>query len=305
MKHKDHVAMIKASAASYVTTALSIRASRSANTLNEIVTKEVLEIKELGYNRRPRSGDELISENKLWRFIETHRKDRSAPPMSELRGVRRKDVFFRLRKVVDDWYAERAAREKAYQEWLAEKGGEDQSHLLKNGWIAFLEGLPGPDIHLWHGVATDFHDLFGDRMDAAFWIVEQEECDRATVSDFIMGFLVYRLGEPYADITKREKRLDRFLQIIEAYNAGFYRWHSIAAGLNNHEIEPNDTAAAEILDKYETAQGLANLPRPTNLLDSAKRPVDSPSRGYTSPYAFWDDAGLHLEYPGPDWRNSA
>jgi len=115
----------------------------------------------LGHNSLPRSDDEFESERLLTQFMEEHKEDRCRPPVAILRNVRCKDVFLRMRKLVDDWYAEHRALSADYRAWLAEVGNLDQSHLLKDGWIPFLEGLPGSDIHLWHAVATDLD--FGAR----------------------------------------------------------------------------------------------------------------------------------------------
>lgn len=260
-------------------------------------------IKALGYDRKMRSDEELTSESKLIRFVECSRKDRSKPPMEELRGVRDTAVFFALRQKIDDWYARREADKDTYQEWLAEVGTVDQSHLLKDGWIPFLQSLRGPDIHLWHGVATDFHEMFGDRLEAAFWIVEQEACDKATVSDFIQGYILHELSAEYADISRLDRRLERFAAVIEAYNSGAFAAHSITAG--THLMEPlGEAEAARLLSIYEEKHGLPALPRPRGLIDQTVVPTSPPDRGYKSPYAFWDDAGLHLEYPGANWRKA-
>lgn len=284
--------------------AIEKRANQNvANEVNALVLEEMQKIKELGLDRVDRSDDELRSEKKLLRFVELGNKDRSAPPMSELRDVRRKDVFLDLRKKVDDRYAEARRREEAYRAWLAEVGSTDQGHLLKDGWIAFLENQPGPDIHLWHGIATDFHELYGDRLDAAFWIVEQEACDRATASDFIVGYIRYHLGEDDADLSRRKERLERFASIVEMYNAGFYTAHSIRAG-RHLETGMSDSEADAILSRHEAVRGITGLPRPKGLLDNKIAPTDPEDRGYKSPYAFSDDAGLHLEYPGPNWRDA-
>lgn len=295
---------VGASAAGLAMTAISHRSNLWSDGVDAITTKEMIKIKELGFGRKSRSDDELRSENQLRRFMDIGKQDRHSPPNQELKNVRRKDVFLRMRKIVDDWYAERADRNQAYQDWLAEVGETDQTHMLNDGWIPFLESLPGPDINLWHGVATDFHDLYGDRLDAAFWIVQQDVCDKATVSDFISGYLYFHLSADYSDITVRDERLELFLSVIDAYNAGMYKAHSITAG-TFVGVDLDDIAAAEILTKYEGAQGLTNLPRPKGLMNGTIPPRDSNARSYASPYAFWDDAGLHLRYPGPDWRNFA
>ncbi|MEP2766581.1 MAG: hypothetical protein ABJU46_06905 [Paracoccaceae bacterium] len=297
---------LQISSAWHISAALAQKGHSKENDINVIVYNELQKIKPLGYSRKVRSNDELLSENKLLRFIEMDKPDRNAPPTHELRGVRRKDVCLRLRKLVDDWHAEHTAATKAYQDWLAEVGDVDQSHLLKDGWIAFLESLPSPDINLWHGIATDFHDMFGDRLDAAFWIVEQEECDRATASDFIAGYLRFNLSAEYADITKPDEGLDRFVSIIKAYNSGRYKSHALAAGTHiGHEFALDDVAASEILSEYQTAHGLTDLPRPMNLIKSTTPAPDPNPSLFASPYAFSDDVGLHLKYPGPNWRSAA
>lgn len=51
-----------------------------------------------------------------------------------------------------------------------------------------------PDPWLWHVVATDQHELNADRAACIFWILDQPECDRATVAEFIAGYLE---GENY------------------------------------------------------------------------------------------------------------
>ncbi|MDX8348277.1 hypothetical protein SLH49_09780 [Cognatiyoonia sp. IB215446] len=280
------------------------RSNKSAtNDVYALVDKEMRALNELGLMRPDRSDDELRSEKKLVRFLELGQDDRSSPPTSELRDVRRKDVFLNLRERVDVWYAERASRAEAYEAWLAEVGDPDQSHLLKDGWIAFLKSLPGPDIRLWHGVATDFHELAGDRLDAAFWILQQDACDRATASDFIVGFLRFRLSEAYADYSRPDERLESFASVIEAFNSGRFVALSLQAG-EHVGGGMSDDEAADILTKYEAALKLSGLPRPNGLLDSSVPPTHPANRGYNSPYAFSDDAGLHLAYPGPSWREA-
>ncbi|WP_295511072.1 hypothetical protein [uncultured Sulfitobacter sp.] len=47
-----------------------------------------------------------------------------------------------------------------------------------------------PDPWLWHTIATDQHELTADRAAAIFWLLDRPECDRATVAEFIAGFLM-------------------------------------------------------------------------------------------------------------------
>jgi hypothetical protein len=287
------------SSAFFVSTSMRNRSAAATNDIDGLVLDQMRRVKALGYDQTSRSDDELRSENKLLRFIDSGNEDRSVRPMAELRGVRRKDVFFDLRKKVDDWYAERAASNDAYHAWLAEVGNKGQSHLLKDGWISFLEHLPGPDIHLWHGVATDFNEMSRDRLAAAFWILDQEACDRATASDFIKMYIAYELEGALK--TGRADEVRRFTEIVEAYNNGRYRTHSITAGAHA-DAQLDDQGAATALEELELRFGIPFPSRPRGLVDS-ETPTSHPAdRGYRSPYDFWYDEGLHLRYPGPDWR---
>lgn len=280
------------------------------------VFDEMRKIAALGYDRKTRSDDELRSERQLLRFVETFKADRSAPPLKELRGVRDKAVFLDLRKKVDDWYARRAASAEAYTAWKQHVGDVNRGYLLEDGWVRFLESLDGPDIHLWHGVATDFHDIEGDRLSGAFWILEQPECDKATASDFILLFVAYMLERP--DVVG--DTLARFADVVLRYNTGFYKFHSIRAGETRQATFAEGSVDAEMKRMAERAVGWAEkrsqdtkalvaqhagLPRPVGLLDPSIDPIDGDERNVSSGYAFWDDAGLHLSYPGMNWRQSA
>lgn len=307
--YKDHVAL---NAASQITSAMGgIMNKRNTGDigLDMRIRLEMQNIKALGFDRKLRTFEELQSESTILAFVEMHKADRSTPPLDLLRDIRDTAPLFRLRNMVDDWYAERAAQKTDYQGWQAEVGDVDQSHLLEDGWIAFLENLPGPDIHLWHGVATDFHEMSEDRLDAAFWIVEQDICDRTTASEFIMGFLQARLDIGRYD-TQGGKRmlqpdpfLDRFASIVALYNRGFYRFQSIPAGIHSAAIL-EDGIADDLLTNYERATGLTGLPRPKGIIAAGTQPTDPAGRGFNSPYAFWDEAGLHLAYPGDNWREA-
>lgn len=294
------------------------RASGTApDSVSMLVYTEMRKIAALGYGRETPSQDELISQGKLLRFVQPHRSDRSAPPMEELRGVRDTEVFFELRRKVDDWYARRDARNAAYADWKDAVGGESRDHLLDGGWIPFLTGLDGPDIYLWHGVATDFHEIdVRDRLDAAFWILEQPECDKATASDFILNYVEYRLEDRRIELGE----LARFAEVVKRYNGGFYRFQSIRpdtgprAMFGDRPIEEvmagkRDRALGGLPEGSEARRQLeaahAGLPPPSRLLEAGAEPKDDRARHVDSGFSFWDDAGLHLTYPGDDWRKSA
>ncbi|MEM8979004.1 MAG: hypothetical protein AAGD04_05935 [Pseudomonadota bacterium] len=309
---QQHKALLAQSAAALASEALSAKMQAQNNQTPRLgfdLRLEMSKLKELGINRPDRSSDELLSEKLLIRFIDQKNADRSAPPKKLLRDVRDKREFLRLRAKVDDWYVARSHRAEAFEAWEAEIGHQDQSHLLKEGWIAFLKTLPGPDIHLWHGIATDFHNMSDDRLDAAFWIVEQQACDRTTASEFIMGFLQAYLdlgaSDPKGENRTRapDPQLRRFLPVVRRYNDGFYKAQSLPANLHA-VVLLTDAEADRILTKYEHATGLRQLERPRGIVKVGDQPTHASDRGYKSPYDFYDEAGLHLKYPGPDWRQA-
>lgn len=233
-----------------------------------------------------------------------------APVSEDERQVFLKDVvdptlFVALRqKVVQIQTGKQVAR-RDFEAWKAAVGNTDMTHLLKDGWIAFLRSLDAPDPVLWHGVATDFHGIEArGRLEAAFWILQQPECDRATASDFIRGFVANELLETAAR-TADTHRLAEFQDVIDRYNAGFYAWFGIKPDVGG--IEPiaetisgpfDDGAVATMMDRIVRMTGIPPLRKPVGLLGHDAKP-DTPMPGtIRSPYDFWDDAGLHLRYPG-------
>jgi hypothetical protein len=202
--------------------------------------------------------------------------------------------FRALRCRVEEATAARAARAVPTEKVT------DMSHLLKDGWTAFLQGMPHPDPVLWHGVATDFHGIEKNgRLDAAFWLLGQPECDRATASDFIRGFVAYELFETAAR-SGDTARLNAFQTVVQRYNAGFYEWFGIVPDAGG--IEPiaetvegdfDDTAVAAMMRRIAAARGMNPVTVPVGLLSFKTRPTNPMPGLVRSPYEFWEDAGLH------------
>jgi hypothetical protein len=208
-----------------------------------------------------------------------------------------------LRQKISELLNSQAQCQSEYKLWLEQIGDPDASHLIKDGWIPFLESFEKPDIHLWNNIATDFHELYGDRLDASFWIAAQPECDRATVWSFISGIIGYgdlklklRRAEQAGQSTS--KVAEEFALIINRWNTGFHKWHSISY---NPEFLPNE----HISDGQSLNEKLAQLevafkvvfPRILDFDFDPSDPVDSLSRSVSSPFDFWDGTGLHLRYP--------
>jgi hypothetical protein len=219
--------------------------------------------------------------------------------------------FIALRQKVLALATDRQSRQRAFEDWKATVGSTDMTHLLKDGWIPFLRSLPAPDPDLWHGVATDFHAIEArGRLDAAFWILEQGQCDKATASDFIRGFVANELLEKAAR-ARNQQRLTAFQDVIDRYNAGFYLRFAIvpdAAGIEpiaeTTEGPFDDRAVGAMVDRIVRKTGIPPLRKPVGLLRHEDKPNAPMAGTVRSPYDFQDDAGLHLRYPGPDWRQT-
>ncbi|MBS8226589.1 hypothetical protein [Vannielia litorea] len=88
--------------------------------------------------------------------------------------------------------------------------------LIAEGWVPFLQSM-SPDIHLWNDVATDFDQFYGDRLDAAFWILEQPACDKATAWQFIAGAVC-------RDVLVQDGRWG-YEKAVMRWNAAVTRWN--------------------------------------------------------------------------------
>lgn len=231
-------------------------------------------------------------------------KEERAPYLED---VAETGVFDLLRAKVDAYWLAHARRVEDENAWRAHIGDTSMAQLTANGWVGFLEGQPGSDPVLWHAIATGFDDLAeDDRLEAAFWILEQPDCDRATASDFIRGFAANHLLEACLD-ARDWPSIDRYRAVIDRYNAGFYRWHGIradVAGITGGERGGvfDTSALIELFDLLEEEAAMPDLPRPTALLDFDLAPGRPNPTAYESPYEVRDGAGLHLKYPGQGWR---
>ncbi|KQB97860.1 hypothetical protein AL073_02740 [Loktanella sp. 1ANDIMAR09] len=131
--------------------------------------------------------------------------------------------------------AQNAARQKAAAERPQTQPVEQSRGALTDGWFPFLVSLEGPDIPLWHQIATDFDDLYGDRLNAAYWILEQPECDRATAWEFVVEailneVLLAELKEDTKNPNLPVSRRSLFEAVLRRWSEGFYRYHSIRIG---------------------------------------------------------------------------
>ena len=252
---------------------------------------------------RELSDDEVRSLYRLYLYSDPSGEDRSNPPFKYLRDIQDRLPFEKLRQRVDAWYAARAAEKAAYETWLEEIGGGSMNHLLASGWRAFLTSQPAADADLWHAIAANMDGLDDlARLRAAFWILSKPQCDKATASDFIRGFVYTKLLD---NAVKRRDAdtVSAFARVVRRYNSGFYKLHSIRSGRYIRTIEGyGDAEIARDLSRMEHKRKLPALPRPEGLLDRTAPPPDKGKRDYTSALAYTPDKGLHLRPPRNDWK---
>ena len=176
------------------------------------------------------------------------------------------------------------------------------NHLLADGWGPFLKGQPDIDAELWHGIAANVDRIEENgRLKAAFWILSQPSCDKATASDFIRGF-VYSKRLEHAVRRRDGDTVAAFARVVRRYNAGFFKLHSIRSGKFIRTIEGyGDDAVKRDLQRLEKRRKLPRLPRPKGLLDRTGPAPDQGKRDYTSAFAFSAERGLHLRPPRLDY----
>ncbi len=256
------------------------------------------------------SDDEVRSLYQLWMYVDPVDKKTSRQPEMYLRDVANPEPFERLRKYVEDWRERPPDTERDLEDWLKHVGDPSANNMTINGWVLFLENLPGKDVTLWHSIATEFRDIEDrDRLDAAFWVLEQPACDRATASDFIRGMVYWGVLERLAENARDKQNWDyivAYRDVIKRYNEGFYKSHAIIAASGGEPGPDFDTKAmGKMIARIVKKTGIPKLPRPDGLLLEPNTPTDELPKSYVAPYGYNADAGLFMKYPGPGWRNAS
>lgn len=254
--------------------------------------------------KRPISDDELRSLDIIRRAVSLHKGEFSELRPEDAAIVIDMTPINDIRLKVSAFVNSQQAQDRERKKWLEEIGSPDASHLLKEGWVAFLQSLDGPDVDLWHSVATDMHGLFGDRLDAAFWIMEQPECDQTTVWSFLMGILGYEVLHSEMRISDdraykaKHVLVPKLDQTIARWNSGFYAFHGVTYDDNiayNEFIDASDEANDRI-DELNERFGLSISPLERLDFDKDNLTHDL-SHSYPSPFSFTDNEGLELNYP--------
>jgi hypothetical protein len=196
--------------------------------------------------------------------------------------------------------------------WLERIGGSpDASHLIRDGWLPFLQSLEAPDVQLWHEMATQATDLFGERLRAAFWVLEQPECDLVTAWNFIVVMAAWDLleGEIRRDQSAGHTQTrDAFEAVLRRWNAGFYRWHSLRFedpypdGHHGYTADDVD----RVLSGIEARLGLEPFTRPVDFDRDLASPPDDLSRSVATGLRYSDQEALVLgalqDWHRPEWH---
>jgi len=194
--------------------------------------------------------------------------------------------------------------------WLQRIGGNPAAnHLIAEGWLPFLTALDAPDIDLWHQIISDFHELYGDRLDAAYWILEQPECDRATAWTFLMGMMSWDVLMQVVHTDLRQKtrvNRDRFEAVVDKWDNGFYTRHALQADPDaaNGHYGLDFKVIREVYDQFATEYEIAPLRLPKDMEFDVSKSTDDKSRSVDLGLDFSDEEGLMLRF-GKDWHKPA
>ena len=202
--------------------------------------------------------------------------------------------------IIEDWETINALRDRT---WLEKVGDPDASYMVSRGWIPFLKLLDPPDIKLWHNVVNTFHDLYGHQLEAAYWILAQPQCDKATVYGFFTGYIGYGDLRILLKDAAREGRsligaAKPLVEVVNRWNTGFYRWHSLSYDEDETPNENLEDGAAlnETLASLSAEFGVY-LPLISDIEFDPKAPIDDMSRSADSRFEYCDGHPLQLGFP--------
>lgn len=238
----------------------------------------------------PLNDDELRSINKMWMAsIWAKTGDTGSLTYDDIaEDIEDYRAFGAYALAVADHHKQEKARQAAHAKAAAKRREAALTQdPLADGWFAFLASLDGPDIPLWHDIATDFDELYGDRLNAVYWILEQPECDRATAWEFVVEailneFLLSELMEDNRNPDLAVSRRGLFEAVLHRWSEGFYRYHSLRIGerpayyLETLQSEADRQTAAAVQPPIRLPDGFTtHLGPPTDDL------TRSCSHGYT------------------------
>ncbi len=257
----------------------------------------------------PLSDDEIRSLYQLKMFGSHFGNEKSSLERSKwLKGIAIAQAFGNLGAVLEQREASIRDRASASSDWLQRVGGSDSAmHLLKDGWLPFLKSLEHPDIRLWNEIVTDFEEFEGDRLEAAFWILEQPECDRLTAWHFIVGTISWEVldWDPKMQKERRETTLqDAFEAVLKRWNTGFYRYHSLSYPQKEEDEVHHGFDGSTIFDLLTALEHRLDLPpftRPSQLDQDLGNPTDDLSRSVSVGLRYCHQEGLCLQR-GCDWH---
>lgn len=128
------------------------------------------------------------------------------------------------REEAERYDAQKTAYAKAIAEW--ESTGNIARYHDDNDLVGFLQDMKKPDPDLWYVIACEAECGWKADDDALLWILGQLRCDRATIATFLARYA--KAGWMSSVVASEHKRgesrfADEMTQIIERWNAGFYK----------------------------------------------------------------------------------
>lgn len=257
----------------------------------------------------PLTDDEIRSLYQLKMFGSHFERESKISERSKwLKGIAIVKSFANLGAVLEQRKASIGVKAKASSDWLQRVGGSNSAqHLLANGWLPFLRSLEHPDIKLWNDIATEFEEYVSDRLEAAFWILEQPECDRLTAWHFIVGMISWEVLDWELKMQKERGETtlrDAFEAVLQRWNTGFYQYHSLSYPQKEEDEGHHGFASNTILNLLTALEQKLDLPpftRPSHLDRDLSRPTDDLSRSVSVGLSYYHQEGLCLQR-GYDWH---
>lgn len=203
--------------------------------------------------------DELTELFLLDRLLDTSPGE--AGEMADL--FRKPDSVLSLRDAVRKLAEERAEFDRQHALYDAtcrmwRRTGDIQPKLAES-----LRQLHSRDADLWHRVVLEHDPDDPDQRRAAFWCLQNRDCDRATVASYCA--LAAHDGRLLKAVRQGEMETFSMLaRLLDAWNRGYYQQQELA-------LDPADLVAhagpefAKMLDDLARITGAPRLPDPTHM----------------------------------------
>jgi hypothetical protein len=188
--------------------------------------------------------------------------------------------------------------------WLAKVGTADRDFLVTDGWDDLLDGLEGCDPHFWHEIATEAQEYDDARLRAALRLVEDPDCDVATVCRFLQVMVsdgegsILRLFLDGLRRTKGEAAMraawTRFTGVIDRLNAGFHRHQTVRDSGSEVYFKTEEALFLSDLRAVASALQLPEPPMPVGVFRDFPGGPETRDAYEPAPYTYNYNEGLML-----------